>query len=239
MSMTGASRSVTAAAGHTTFPPYRGFRFEEEVALHRMLSGLTVPNAQGNPLPVNVTFRDPARELSPAAQGSAPPGPNRVTYPYFLLEFLDMTPRRNEEVRGIVPFFYEANTANQTWPEVHLHGHYPLPVMLHYQCSVYAKNQQHDVILNDILATTYFPIRFGQITCPSGTVRRLDYESGPINRDQINPDNARVYCKVWEIAISAEFVTPQWAEPTADEITITVETIPNGQVDQVFSSTDD
>jgi hypothetical protein len=232
VSLHGSTHDVTTAVESQHFPPYRGFRFEEERALMAMMSGVTVPNAQGNALPVNVTFRDPARELSPAPQGDAPPGPNRLTYPYFLLEFLDMTPRRNEEVRGIVPFHYEANTANAV--AEHLHGYFPLPVMLHYQCSVYSRVQQHDVILNDICATTFFPIRFGQLTCPSGTVRRLDYESGPVNRDSIAANNQRTYCKVWNIAISAEFVTPQWVETPAKGVSITVATLPDGVVDQTI-----
>lgn len=202
-----------------TYPAYRGLRFEEEVALERMLSGITVPNAQGKSLPVGVTWRMPLRELQ------------QVRYPYFLLEFLDLSPRRNEEHRGVVPFYYESYTGNPLATGTHNMGEYPVPVLLYYQCSVYSNNQQHDVILNDLCATTFFPIRYGQLNCPSGTSRRLDFES-MVNRDSEDNNGRRIFCKVWTFSISAEILpSPYGSYPPPTAVDIKVEDISTGYTD--------
>lgn len=218
------SEDLSTVVEQGVYPPYRGFRFEEEFALETKLKGLTVPNAQGHPIPVGVLYQLPAREL------------DKVLYPYFLLEFLDMTPRRNEEHRGWVPYYSEANTGNPPTAK-NPYGYFPVPCMLNFQCSVYSRVQQHDVILNDLLATTFFPLRFGQLNCASGTVRRLDWESGPINRDFINPKEQRTYCKVWTISVSAEFVPPLAGTEQVTEVNVTVGGMV-GDVDLTITSTD-
>lgn len=194
------------------YPAYRGLRFEEDHALELMLAGLTVPNAQGKALPVKVIWKDPLREM------------NQVTYPYFLLEFLDIAPRRNEEVRGVVPYYYQPYTGNLVGNSgEYVLGEFAVPIMMYYQATVYSSNQQHDVILNDMCATTFFPIRYGQIACPSGTNRRLDFMS-VVNRDSLDNNGRRIYAKVWTFAISGEIVPLQWnsngAEVTQFDLTV-------------------
>jgi len=184
-----------------TYPPYRGLRWEEDYAIEQLLTGITVPNAQGKALPVKVVWHDPLRELQ------------QVTYPYFLLQFLDLTPRREEEVRGIVPFYYDGYTGNLLPNGEHTLGEFPIPVLLYYQCSVYSSNQQHDVILNDMCATTFFPIRYGQLNCASGTARRLDFVSLASN-DVIDGNNRRIFCKTWTFVVDADIIPSQWPTPT-------------------------
>lgn len=222
MSLQGTAGSFSGATDSQTvqYPPYRGLRYEEEHALEKMISGLTVPNAQNQPLPVKVFWKDPQREL------------NRITYPHMMLEFLDMTLRRNEEVRGIVEYGMEPYTGNYLPGGGHVNGEFPLPCMLHYQCSVYSRVQVHDIILNDICATTFFPIRYGQLNTASGTARRLDLES-MVSRDHLDPNDKRLYCKVWTFAISAEIVPAQWAAATpVTQIDISVDDgVPTGPQD--------
>jgi hypothetical protein len=182
----------------TTYPAYRGLRFEEEYALEQMFRSaqLTVPDAQGRAIPVDIFWKDPQREL------------HQMRYPAIMLEFLDMVPRRNEEVRGIVDFYTEPYTANYLPNNAHTRGEFPLPVLLYYQATVYSRVQQHDVILNDMMATTFIPVRYGQLNCPSGTNRRLDFESMS-NRDTLDGNNQRVYAKLWAFSISAEIMLTQ------------------------------
>lgn len=204
-----------------TYPAYRGLRFEEEYALEQMLSGLTVPNAKNQAIPVNVFWKDPAREL------------HQMRYPAIMLEFLDIIPRRNEEHRGLVQFAMEPYTGNylSTDHSAHVTGEFPLPVLLYYQATVFSRVQQHDVIINDWMATTFVPSRYGQLNCPSGTCRRLDFES-MVNRDTIDGESKRVFAKLWTFSVSAEIVPSQW--PAAIEVTefdITVSDTTTGEAD--------
>lgn len=211
-----------SATPDTTYPAYRGLRFEEDIALEKMLADVTVPNARGNPLKVAVIYRDPEREES------------KVSYPYFLIDFLGIFPRRDEEHRGIVQYGMQAYTGDWLTSDpserVSAYGEFPIPITLRYQVSITSRVQQHDVILNDMAATTFFPIRYGQLTTPSGTVRRLDFE-GMQPADSIAADNQRLYRKIWTIAISAEIVPTQWTSAPVTEVDITVSNKDTGAAD--------
>lgn len=196
----------------TTYPPFRGYRFEEDEALRSHLSGLTVPNAKGTSIAVEAFFRNPQREE------------RQTTYPNIMIDFLRWTRRANEEHRGWVPFAYEANTGNLTATQGE--GFFPIPMLLHYQITTQALNIQHDVMVNDMLITSILPFRFGRLLCNSGTVRRLDVDGGPSDAStlvELGGDTKRLFRKVWEISISTE-ITPGIFYPdqvTAVDITIT------------------
>ena len=203
----------------TAYPEYRGLRFEEDIALEDMLSGVTVPKPGGGTLKVAVIYRDPEREEV------------KTTYPYFLIDFIGIFPRRNEEARGIVIFGTEAYTGNYLPDTERIMGEFPIPITLRYQVTVTSRIQQHDVILNDMCATTFFPIRYGQLNTRSGTVRRLDFE-GMSSADMISAStNQRLYRKAWSIAISAEIVPAQISSVEATEVDLTVKQMPDKRID--------
>jgi hypothetical protein len=188
------SAQATSTAGPAPYPAFRGLNFEEDESLLLHLSGLTVPRANGRNFQKVLTFfRDPQREEQ------------TTTYPYIMIDKLPTQLRRYEEHRGYIPWCYEAYTGNAlVSPGM---TEFPIPVYFCYQITTAALNIQHDVIVNDILMTTKLPFRFGQMTCPSGTVRRIDVNSGPVSSNTINPQEQRVFRKVWSINVAAEILT--------------------------------
>lgn len=204
----------------TTYPSYRGLRFEEDIALEQKFAGLTVPKVGGNgSLNVAVTWRLPDRELV------------KVQYPYVLLDFLGLFPRRNEEVRGTVVFGTEPYSGN--YLDQGAFGEFPVPITLRYQATTNTRVMQHDVIINDIISTSIFPMRYGQLNCPSGTVRRLDFESMTPADTIDNEEHQKLYRKIWTVSVSAEWVPGYWNSEPVTEVDIIVKdgATPNATVD--------
>lgn len=187
----GSSTSTTTVTD--AYTAYRGLRFEEDVALENQLRGLTVPNAQGRALKVDTFFQDPQREE------------HKTTYPYIMIAFLRARRDPSREHRGWALYGTELNTANPladpngAWTQI------AIPLMLDYQITVASRVFQHDVIINDILGSTRLPYRFGQVTCPSGTVRRLNVlNGGPTAADSLDENSKRIFRKIWNIEVSSE-----------------------------------
>lgn len=203
MASTGSSVSTTSV--QNPYAAYRGLRFEEDTALENQLRGLTVPNAQGTKhLKVDVFFQDPQREE------------HTTTYPYIMIAFLRTRRDPAREHRGWALYGTELNTANPladpngAWTQI------AIPLMLDYQVTVAARVFQHDVIINDILGSTRLPYRFGQVTCPSGTVRRLNVlNGGPRAADSLDQDSKRIFRKIWDVEISSE---QGFSFPTAGQV---------------------
>jgi hypothetical protein len=209
-----------------TYPPYRGMRYEEDEALKALLSGIVVPDAANRAVPVGCWFREPIQERTPA------------TPPYIIIDYLSTDRDPSREHRGYGIFFgTEAYTDN---PQTGI-GTFPIPVMHRYQITTVTRNNQHDVIINDILMTTQLPFRFGQLNCLSGTCRRLDVESGPrdISRMITVEDGGkrREFRKVWSIAISAEIVDPILPVTSPTERVLTITDTDSGTVD--FTATNE
>ncbi len=207
-----------------TYPAYRGLRLEEDFGLETLLSGIVLPDARGLPVPVPVRFREPTREKAPA------------TPPYIIIDPLGTRRDPEREHRGwSVPFTFEPYT-NNFLPDKGAIGEFPIPIILTYQIMTVTRNNQHDVILTDMLISTQLPFRFGSLTCPSGTVRRLDIISGPSDQSRLAGDR-REFRKVWTIEVSAEIVPPQTPIVTPAEIVITVEDTETGVIDATLTKT--
>jgi hypothetical protein len=189
-----AGATSTTGTVDTVFPPYRGMEYEESEALKIALSWLTVPDARGNTQKVKVWFRLPEREL------------REVTYPNIIIDYIGMIPRRNEEHRGYVPFYYEQNTANELAQGTSAMSIFPLPCYLQYQITTETRDNQQSVMINDILLTSVLPIRYGQLTMLTGTVRRLDVLAFQQPADSLDKDGKRLFRRVWTINISSEVV---------------------------------
>ncbi len=214
------SMSAGDGGGTTTgplWPAPLGFRREEEAALKLALQNaeITVPNANGVTLPVKVWWRDPQREQ------------REVSYPYILLDYLGTVFRRDEEERGVnLITYYQADSANPipTEPgQIGLTNQYPIPVYLRYQVTVNSRTNVHDVLLEQrLLQPDLFPPRFGQLTCPSGTVRRLDVLGMASPSDGL-VSNQRLFRKAWTIQISSELLnqTDVVAAATTVDVSIT------------------
>lgn len=209
------SGTSSASSGvNKPYPAYRGLRLEEDIALKNLLTGIVVPTARGESQRVPVFFRDPERE-------------ERIdTFPYIMIEPLRILRDPEREHRGYgMTFGYEANTGNPLANPAM--GDFPIPITINYQISTVARNNQHDVMINDILATSVLPFRFGALPCPSGTLRRLDVQDGPAPADSLTAEGKRLFRKIWVINVSAE-ITPDIAVATQIETTgLTVDVDPS------------
>lgn len=176
----------------TQYPGYRGLRLEEDEALKRHLSGLSLPDAKGRLVEVPVRFWEPNREMAPANP------------PYILIHPMGTAKDAAREHRGWNIYFgTEPYTANEA-PGGMLIGQYPIPLLLTYQVTAVTRVNQHDVILTDILCTNLLPFRWGQIECVSGTVRPLNVVEGPDDSSNLASDGRREFRKVWTIQVEAE-----------------------------------
>lgn len=201
--------SLTTSATPTSpwYPPYKGFRLEEEAALHTYLKGLTTTDANGRSVPVQVWWTLPQREQ------------REVTYPAIVLAYLGIERRTNEEHRGyLLTSGVESDTGNL------LDGvmeQYPIPVYLRYQVTTLTRSNMQDVLLLQQLMRL-LPFRFGQLTTAAGTVRRLDVLDTARPADRLTSDGQREFRKIWTIQISAEVNTDTFAAVRARYVNLTL-----------------
>jgi len=216
------SASATSAV-EAPYPPYRGLWAEEDVALEQWLSGLVVPDAKGRGIKVRVFWREPQREET------------RLVYPHIMLDKLGISRRADEEHRGEPVFSFEPNTGNPN-PAGQALAFWPIPIMVDYQVTTAAANFQHDVMINDIFATSKLLFHFGQLPTPSGVIRRLVVNGGPTPADTLTAEGGRVFRKVWDVSVSAEIVSPYQYGALVEGAEVTVETLTITVPDQVSPS---
>lgn len=202
-----------SAGTFDSFPASLGFRLEEETALKAKLSGLTVPNANGAPIKVDVWWTLPQREL------------RTVTYPYIILSYLGVALRREEEHRGYALVTgFEADTGNELpVGSTGVLEQYPIPVYLRYQVAVASRSNVHDVLLlQRLLQPDMLPERFGYLNCPAGIVRRLDVVDTARPADTLTGDKQRLFRKIWTIQVSSELTSPVDIAVFASTVNVTV-----------------
>lgn len=181
-----------------------GYLLREDASLKAHLQGVLVHDATSPPggRAVPVYFRLPEQEARKRA------------YPYFTIDLIAVARDPEREHRGTVWFApdSEYNPPGRTdgeWTSTD----YPIPMLLTYQVTSFARFVQHDRQLTVAMITDRLPERFGALVMvgteefPSdSSVRRLELVSGPINADSPDPSdpNKRIFRKAYTVAISSE-----------------------------------
>jgi hypothetical protein len=141
------------------------FLLSEDEALRKALQGITVADQKADndatPRQVGVWFGQPDQEL------------RDQRYPYITIEMLGITRDVEREVRGkvapeyLTPVGLDPDTTGFS-------VHYPIPVMIDYQITTFARHPRHDREIIAQLVYERLPLRFGVLQLDDGTVRRLD-----------------------------------------------------------------
>lgn len=169
------------------------FLLSEDKALREKLQGIEVEDqksiADGKARTVGVWFGQPDQEI------------RNQSYPYITIDMLGVTRDTEREMRGIVsPAYLMPDTfpENVDGAEMHL----PIPVMIDYQITTYARHPRHDRMIIGQLLHTKFPIRFGYLELDDGTIRRLDIQD--VAKRDITEQAKRLFVNAITVRVSSE-----------------------------------
>ena len=187
-----------------TATPNDGFITREDNALKRHLQGITVydANTSTGGRPVKVYFRLPEQEAT------------KREYPYITLDLIAVVRDPSREHRGRWYFepenMYQPPTREPGEPAV---TDYPIPMLLTYQVTQFARFIQHDRQIMQHLLLEKLPERFGSVivigradAADDNSIRRLELVGGPTNADAPDPadPNKRIFRKAYTVEISSE-----------------------------------
>jgi hypothetical protein len=169
----------------------------EDNALKKLLSGITVSDAGNASRPVGVWFGQPDIQI------------RQQSYPYITIDLIGINEARERVHAGNVKLNYVPEGAD---PNKEYIVQYPIPVDLMYQVTTFARQPRHDrQIMAQLFEVTRLPLRFGMIAIPEdGTARRLDMLRFS-KRDTTEQDK-RLFCNVYTIQISSEFFRSELEE---------------------------
>ena len=163
----------------------------EDNALKKLLSGITVSDA-GNPArPVGVWFGQPDVQI------------RQQSYPYITIDLIGISEARERIHAGNTTLDYVPEGVD---PDKNYIVQYPIPVDLMYQITTFARQPRHDrQIMAQLFGPTRLPLRFGMIAIPEdNTARRLDMLR--ISKRDTTEQDKRLFCNVYTIQISSEFL---------------------------------
>ncbi len=168
------------------------FIINEDKALKRQVSGITVSDS-GNPeRPVGVWFGQPDVQI------------RHQSYPYITIDLIGVSIAQEREHRGDVTLRY---TPEGYDPNVEHRTYFPIPVNLDYQVATWSRQPRHDrQIMAELFKTDRLPLRFGGVVVEEdNTVRRLDLLSFT-KRDATDPDGKRLFNNIYTVRISSELL---------------------------------
>ena len=188
------------------------FLLYEDKALRDLLKGMKVTdqktlddggNATRN---VDVWFGQPDQE------------PRNQSYPYIVIDMIDIAEDFARSMRGKVSPEYLADPA--TMPPVNEGDtpeaydptknswsiNWPVPVNLDYQITTYSRQPRHDREILAQLMYTRLPLRFGVLQPDDGTVRRLDVLD--ISKRDVTEQGKRLFVNAFTVRVSSE-IAPQ------------------------------
>ena len=171
------------------------FLLSEDKALREALQGMTVTDQKSESesvdRPVKVWFGQPDQELTAQA------------YPYAVIDMLSITRDTAREVRGWVAPEY-LKPANLDEDTTGFKVHYPIPVMIDYQITTYARHPRHDREIIAQLLYERLPLRFGVLQLDDGTVRRLDVMD--VSKRDSTEQAKRLFVNAITVRVSSEIV---------------------------------
>lgn len=206
--------------------PNTGLILREDAALKEHLQGVVVFDASspaaGRKVPVY--FRLPEQEA------------RRRDYPYITIDLLSLARDPSREHRGN----YRFRTGEEYRPPTRLAGDksltdWPIPLLLTYQVTTFARFVQHDRQLMVAMVTDKILERFGAVSMVSTSeitddfsIRRLDLVSGPITADAPDPadPNKRIFRKAYTVTMSSEMFS--------ETLRRSIDVLPTGIVLDIF-----
>lgn len=170
-----------------------------------------VETLQSKTRSVPVYFRLPENELV------------RRNYPYIVIDFLAPVRLSEEEHRGYATFGTTENAYTPPgMPTAGGRTEMPIPFMLQYQITTYARFQQHDRAIMTELLTNRLDPRFGFLEmtphndAPDDlSLRRLDLLSGPTNGDTRDEHQKRLFRKMYTVGVSSWLFPSEFERLTA------------------------
>jgi hypothetical protein len=177
------------------------FLLSEDKALREALQGMVVTDqkAEGEEVnrPVGVWFGQPDQEI------------RAQNYPYVTIEMLSVTRDPSREVRGIVAPEY-LKPENLDEENFGFKTHYPIPVMIDYQITTFARHPRHDRQIIAQLVYERLPLRFGVLQLDDGTVRRLDVMD--VSKRDKTEQAKRLFVNTVTVRVSSEVLQGQITE---------------------------
>jgi hypothetical protein len=174
-------------------PPFLGMYLDEDLGLKDLLSGVTVTDLNSTtqtPRPVPVWFHNPEREE------------RRITYPNITINFTGERVAHEREHRGWVQIHYRylQNIPFDDAFPVFMEN--PVPIDLDYTVTASARINQHISQISGSLVQGRLHARFAQVTCPGGTVRRVEVLG--VTRANGMESDKRLFRQIYRIRIPTE-----------------------------------
>ena len=198
------------------------FLLREEEALKTLLSGITVWDGKSNARPVKVWFNQPDVEVK------------AVTYPYILIDLVDVMQSKERQVGGGIVYDYDLNGQVPLDTDVYSYEQ-PILYDLFYQITTYARHPRHDRELLRQMMKFKTPGKWGSLPVYSADGGDLQYKSmfveGFVKRDAIT-DDRRLYRNTITVRILSEMTqeTAQNAMSVVHSVRLNADTtgIPDG-----------
>lgn len=163
------------------------------------LQGITVADKGNLTRPVKVWYGFPDVEV------------RLQTYPYILIELIDLRAATERQVSGILVDTDLRGTVTPVATRSYRYD-YPLPYDLMYQITSYARNPQHDRALMTSLQRL-FPSNYGTLQVPNDLGTETAYRTmildGFLKRDAID-ENRRLFRNTFTVRVASE-MTPATA----------------------------
>lgn len=172
---------------------FLGLYTTEDQGLKNLLTGMTVTDLQAPeeaPRPVPVWFHNPEREE------------RRITYPSIIIAFDGERVAHEREHRGWVEFHYWYLQNIEIDPAYPVFKEWPIPMDFDYTVTVQARINQHISQLSAALALQRLHPRFATVSCPGGTLRRLEVLG--VTRVTAMEADKRLFKQVYRVRIPTE-----------------------------------
>jgi hypothetical protein len=197
------------------------FLLDEDYAIRKILQGITVTDqaADGTIKParqVGVWFGQPDQEI------------RTQNYPYITIDLIDVMRDTQREVRGKTDPQYL--TPVNLYTNQNFQVNYPIPVVLDYQITTYARHPRHDRELLATLMTYNLPMRYGYLEIDSGlqdsdgnnitTIRRMDVLD--VSKRDSTEQAKRLFVNAVTVRVSSE-LPPQQVDALQQVTSVTLQ----------------
>lgn len=189
------------------------FLLSEDKALRDNLQGIIVHDQKADgvdtPRQVGVWFGQPDQEI------------RAQIFPYITIDMVDVMRDSDREMRGLVTYdelgaylapssvVDENNNSTTFDPEtMGFEVEMPIPVMIDYQITTYARHPRHDRELLSQLLYTRLPLRFGQLSLDDNTVRRLEVMD--VSKRDVSEQGKRMFVNAVTVRVSSEIAQGQF-----------------------------